>query len=173
MATEFSYSMNPGDKMETTKEEKDLALGVALTKDLKFTNHIARAANNGNRVTGAIRRSFRYHGIYMQKGWECWICQVWDIDENVAICYIPTKSCMDWWILHQIVCYILCLRDPLEAIAWRYRNRDVEQHSASTCLRVLENWNNLAESVVTAPSLNAWKTGPALGRPALPVLTTT
>ena len=54
---EFSYSMNPDDpddKMETTKEEKDL--GVTFTKDLKFTNHIARAANKGNRVTGAIRR---------------------------------------------------------------------------------------------------------------------
>ena len=58
---EFSYSMNPDDpedKMETTKEEKDL--GVTFTKDLKFTKHIARATNKGNRVTGAIRRSFRY-----------------------------------------------------------------------------------------------------------------
>ena len=44
--------------METTKEEKDL--GVTFTKDLKFSNHIARAANKGNRVTGAIRRAFRY-----------------------------------------------------------------------------------------------------------------
>ena len=45
--------------METT-EEKDL--GITFTKDLKFTTriHVAKAANKGNRVTGAIRRSFRY-----------------------------------------------------------------------------------------------------------------
>ena len=33
---------------------------MTFTKDLKFSNHIARAANKGNSVTGAIRRSFRY-----------------------------------------------------------------------------------------------------------------
>ncbi len=39
-------------------EEKDL--GVIFTPDLKFTRHVAMAANKANRVVGAIRRSFRY-----------------------------------------------------------------------------------------------------------------
>jgi hypothetical protein len=38
-------------------EEKDL--GVLFSTDLKFSRHIAAAANKGNRVVGAIRRSFR------------------------------------------------------------------------------------------------------------------
>jgi len=58
---DFAYTMNPedpADKMEVTTEEK--YLGVMFSRDLKFSTHVAKAANKGNQVIGAIRRSFRY-----------------------------------------------------------------------------------------------------------------
>ncbi|KAK2145379.1 hypothetical protein LSH36_683g03062 [Paralvinella palmiformis] len=57
----FGYNMNPGDpadKMEVTTEEKDL--GVTFSRDLKFSTHVAKAANKGNQVIGAIRHLFSY-----------------------------------------------------------------------------------------------------------------
>ena len=57
---EFPYGMNPDDpedNMVITKEKKDI--GVIFTKDLKFTTHIAKAANKGTWLQG-IRPSFRY-----------------------------------------------------------------------------------------------------------------
>jgi hypothetical protein len=60
---DFAYTMNPddpADKMEITTEEKDL--GVTFSRDLKFSIHVAKAANKGNGVIGAIRRSFRLYG---------------------------------------------------------------------------------------------------------------
>ena len=56
-----NYNMGqdgPTGTLQVTTEEKDL--GVLFTTDLKFSEHIAMAANKANRVEGAIRHSFRY-----------------------------------------------------------------------------------------------------------------
>ena len=47
---------NPADKMEVTTED----LGVTFRRDLKFSTHVAKAANKGNQVIGAIRYLFSY-----------------------------------------------------------------------------------------------------------------
>ena len=47
--------MNPGDsadKIAVTTEEKDL--GVTFSRDLKFSTHVAKAANKGNQVMTKI-----------------------------------------------------------------------------------------------------------------------
>jgi len=57
----YNYTMvtnNVKTNVATTTEEKDL--GVVFSTDLKFSTHVATAANKANRVVGAIRRSFRY-----------------------------------------------------------------------------------------------------------------
>jgi len=57
----FEYSMGNGQAkvtLQSAEEEKDL--GVIFTTDLKFSRHIATAANKANRIVGIIRRSFRY-----------------------------------------------------------------------------------------------------------------
>jgi len=58
---DLEYHMITNDEMnhiEMTTEENDI--GVIFTKDLKFSRHIATAANKENRVVGSIRRAFRY-----------------------------------------------------------------------------------------------------------------
>ena len=58
--TKTAYTMNPvdlADKLKVITEEKDL--GVTFSRDLKFSTHVAKAANKGNQVIGAIRHSFR------------------------------------------------------------------------------------------------------------------
>ena len=207
---EFSYSMNPDDpedKMETTKEEKDL--GVTFTKDLKFSNHIARAANKGNRVTGAIRRAFRYmdkdmfsqlykalirgHLEYANTVWNPikkgdadhlekvqrratkLVPEIRDLPyaERLRVLKLPSlryrrergDMLYTYKILHGLVDIT---PDSLLHLAPEGSTRGhslkiqkprcrtaLRQHFFS--LRVIENWNNLPEGVVTAPSLNACK----------------
>jgi hypothetical protein len=53
---QYEYTMGEA-VVKKDHEEKDL--GVLFSTDLKFSRHIAAAANKGNRVVGAIRRSFR------------------------------------------------------------------------------------------------------------------
>ena len=53
----FEYTMDTV-QVQAVSEEKDL--GVTFTPDLKFSKHIASAANKASRVVGSIRRSFRY-----------------------------------------------------------------------------------------------------------------
>ena len=45
-------------EMCTTSQEKDL--GILFTPKMKFTEHIASAVNKANKITGIIRRSFKY-----------------------------------------------------------------------------------------------------------------
>ena len=47
------------DTMDTTPEEKDLVNTISSHVP-QFSSHVAKAAKKGNRVLGAIRRSFRY-----------------------------------------------------------------------------------------------------------------
>ena len=58
--TRFNHKILLYPSFDASRHPEEKDLGVAFTKDLQFTNHIARAANKGNRVTGAIRCSFRY-----------------------------------------------------------------------------------------------------------------
>lgn len=57
----YNYEMKDGNTHRTlnkTSCEKDL--GVHVDSNLKFSNHIQKAVNKGNRLLGLVRRSFEY-----------------------------------------------------------------------------------------------------------------
>jgi len=56
----YSYNMceQPLMRMQVTEEEKDL--GILFTKDLKFSEHTAKAAKKANQMVGMVKRSFKY-----------------------------------------------------------------------------------------------------------------
>lgn len=49
---------NQTKPLDITEEEKDL--GVIITPDLKFSQHVARIAKKANSMIGLVRRSFRF-----------------------------------------------------------------------------------------------------------------
>ena len=60
---DVAYNMNPGDpadKMEVTTEEKNF--GVTFSRDLKFSTHVAKAANKGNQVIGGNTTFIQKYG---------------------------------------------------------------------------------------------------------------
>ena len=55
LETEYTLNGNPLDKSE---EERDL--GIQVSKDFKFSNHIGKIASKANSILGRIRRTFTY-----------------------------------------------------------------------------------------------------------------
>jgi hypothetical protein len=208
---QLEYTMNDGQNtlvVQAVEEEKDL--GVLFTEDLKFSKHIGAAVNKGNRVVGAIRRSFRYldKAMLVQlykslvRGHLEYANTVWcpskkaDIDHLERVQRRATKLVPElkelpyperlkqlklpslvyrrdrgdimietYKILHGLVDTIGV--SPLqlaEESKTRSHSLKLKKNHCRTTLRqhtfsqrVVDSWNGLPETIVTAPTLNTFK----------------